>query len=165
MALRGWVCGLALGVAASAIGAPALAQQATNCPPSLNHPADGPFSRISDGLVRGPCAEASLPPATPTPVPSPPPSDGAPPAGVPIVADLQVAGTALGFERGIAPAPGLTVAYQGQEYLVVEVTALGGGPTFSGGSRFVITSRGGSLDVGLRAVERLDRQVAAAPLR
>ena len=135
MLWRGKVCGLALGVVMAA--QPAVAQQ----------------------------AEPFLLPADPAPVPAAASSDFVPPAGMPVVADLHVASTVLGFERGIAPAPGRTVGYQGQEYLVVEVAAAGNGPTFSGGSRFVITTRGGALEVGLKAMDGRDRQLAATSLR
>lgn len=135
MLWRGKGCGLAL--AAVMAAQPALAQQ----------------------------AEPALPPANPAPLSAAESSDFAPPASVPAVADVHVASTALGFERGIAPAPGGTIGYQGQEYLVVEVAAVGNGPTFSGGSRFVITTRGGDLEVGLKAVDGRDRQLAAASLR
>jgi hypothetical protein len=106
--------------------------------------------------------QAALLPINPAPVPAAASPDVALPARAPIVADLHVASTALGFESGIAPAPGRTIGYQGQEYLVVEVAAVGNGPTFSGGSRFVITTRGGALEVGLKAMDGRDRQVAAA---
>jgi hypothetical protein len=135
MLWRGKVCGLALGAVMAAL--PALAQQ----------------------------AEPSLLPANPAPVPAAASSDVAPPAGVPAVADLHVASTALGFEQGIAPALGRTIGYQSQEYLVVEVAAVGNGPTFSGGSRFVITTQGGALEVGLKATDGRDRQLAATSLR
>jgi hypothetical protein len=135
MLWAGKVCGLALGVVMAA--QPALAQQA------------GP----------------SLLPTNPAPVPAAANSDFVPPADTLAVADLHVASTALGFERGIAPAPGRTIGYQGQEYLVVEVAAVGNGPTFSGGSRFVITTRGGALEVGLKAMDGRDRQLAATSLR
>ena len=139
MLWRGKVCGLALGAVMAAL--PALAQQAG-----------------------APYAEPSALPANPAPVPAAATSAG-PPAGVPVVADLHVTSTALGLERGIAPAPGRTIGYEGKEYLVVEVAAVGNGPTFSGGSRFVITTRDGALEVGLKAMDRRDRQVAAAPIR
>ena len=84
---------------------------------------------------------------------------------MPTVADLHVSSTALGFEKGIAPAPGRTIDYRGQEYLVVEVAAVDNSPTFSGGSRFVITVRGGALEVGLKAMDGDVRQVAATSLR
>jgi len=92
-------------------------------------------------------------------------SDIAPPAGAPVLADLHVASTELGFQRGIAPAPGRTVGYRGLDYLVVEVTAVGDGPVFSGGSLFAITTTGGALDVGLKAMDERERQMAAAPIR
>src|SRR5438876_3819461 len=149
MALCGRVCGLALGAVALGLGWPALAQQTTSCPPSLHNPADGPFGRIAGNLSQAPCAEPTLPPATIAPLPSQPQSEAAPPAGQPVVADFHVASTELGFQKGVAPAPGRTVGYRGQEYVVVEVTAAAEGPTFSGGSRFVITTAGGALEVGL----------------
>jgi hypothetical protein len=132
MLWRGKVCGLALGAVVAV--QPALAQQ----------------------------AEPSLLPINPVPVPAAASSDFIPPADTLAVADLHVASTALGFERGIAPAPGRTIGYQGREYLVVEVAAAGNGPTFSGGSRFVITIQGGALQVGLKAMDARDRQVAAS---
>ena len=152
MSLRGWVCSLALAIATSTLGVPAVAQQAATCPSSVHNP-DG------SGLVAMPCG---LVPATVAPVSSKARSDVAPPAGAPVVADLHVASTELGFQRGIGPAPGRTVAYRGLEYLVVEVAAAGDGPIFSGGSRFVITTKGGALDVGLRAMDERERQLAAA---
>jgi hypothetical protein len=165
MSLRGRVWGLALGVATLALGLPAFAQQATTCPPSLHNPADGPFGVLSGDLLQTPCAEPSLPPATVEPMPSKPRSDIAPPVGVPIVADLRVASTELGFQQGVAPAPGRTVGYRGLEYMVVEVAAVGDGPIFSGGSRFVITTKGGALDVGLKAMDERERQMAVATVR
>ncbi len=78
------------------------------------------------------------------------------------MADLQVSSTDLGFDREVAPAPGRAVDYRGQEYLVVTVEAVGNGPVFSGGSRFVITTRGGALRVGLRALDDRERRIAAA---
>jgi hypothetical protein len=97
------------------------------------------------------------------PISGEPPRLGAPPPGAPVAADVHVASVQLGFERGIGPAPGQTVAWQGASYLVVDAIASDGRPTFSGGSRFVITSSGGSLEIGLRAIDRLtDRHVARA---
>jgi hypothetical protein len=120
---------------------------------------------LSGDLLQTPCAEPSLPPATVAPMPSKACSDIAPPAGAPVAADLHVASTELGFQQGIAPAPGRTVGYLGVEYLVVEVSALGDGPIFSGGSRFVITTKGGALDVGLKAMDERERRMAAASIR
>ena len=96
------------------------------------------------------------------PVPGEPPRLGAPEPGVPAVADLHVPSVALGFDTGVGPAPGQTVTWKGAAYLVVDAVANGGRPTFSGGSRFVITSAGGTLEIGLRAVDRTDAQVAQA---
>jgi hypothetical protein len=81
------------------------------------------------------------------------------------VADLHVASTELGFAKSVAPAPGRIVGYLGQQYLVVDVAAAGSGPTFSGGSRFVITTMGGELKVGLRAIDDRERRMAAAALQ
>lgn len=96
------------------------------------------------------------------PVPGETPRLGAPEPGAPVVADFRVPSIALGFDRGVGPAPGLTVTWQGASYLVVDAVASEGRPTFSGGSRFVITSHGGTLEIGLRAVDRTDAQVAQA---
>jgi hypothetical protein len=97
------------------------------------------------------------------PLPGPTPRVGAPPPGVPLVADRHVLSTDLGFERGIGPAAGQTVSWRGAMYLVVDVTADGGRPTFSGGSRFAITTAGGTLDVGLKAVTPpAERRIADA---
>jgi hypothetical protein len=135
MLWRGKACGLALGAVMAAM--PALAQQ----------------------------GESFVVPVNPAPVPAAASPDFAPPAGVPAVADLHVASTVLGFEKGVAPAPGRTIRYRDQQYLVVEVAAVGNGPTFSGGSRFVITTRDGALEVGLKAMDGRDRQLAARSLR
>jgi hypothetical protein len=96
------------------------------------------------------------------PVPGEPPRLGAPEPGVPAVADLHISSVALGFDQGVGPAPGQTVTWKGASYLVVDAVASEGRPTFSGGSRFVITSAGGTLEIGLRAVDRGDAQVAQA---
>ena len=147
MAWRRQVRGLAFALTMVAYGPALVAQQAAMCPPS-------------DGMPQPPCAEPSLPPASHPPLPGAN-SDAVPPAGVAPVADLHVSSTDLGFERGIGPAPGGTVGYRGQAYLVVDVAAVDGRATFSGGSHFVVTTKGGALEVGLRATDRRDRQVAA----
>jgi len=95
------------------------------------------------------------------PLPGEPPRVGAPPPGVPLVADHHVPSTDLGFQRGVGPAAGQTVSWHGERYLVVDVTAEGGRPTFAGGSRFSITTAGAALDIGLKAlVPQADRQMA-----
>ena len=78
---------------------------------------------------------------------------------------LEPLGLRFGIGRrgiGIAPAHGRADAYQGPEYLVVEVAETGGGPTFSGGSRFVIATKGGALEIGLKAMDERERRMAAA---
>ena len=90
------------------------------------------------------------------------PKLGAPPPGVPEVADVHVRSVDLGFDKGVGPAPGQSVTWQGGAYVVVDAVASEGRPTFSGGSRFVITSAGGSLEIGLKAVVPVDAQVAQA---
>jgi hypothetical protein len=96
------------------------------------------------------------------PVPGESPRLGPPSPAVPTVADIHVSSVDLGFERGIGPAPGQTVTWHGASYLVVDAGANEGRPTFSGGSRFVITSAGGALEIGLKALAPVDAQVAQA---
>jgi hypothetical protein len=86
------------------------------------------------------------------PVPGQPPRAAPAPAVALPHAERYLPSTALGFDRGVGPAPGQVVTWRGARYLVVEVAADQDQPTFSGGSRFVITSRGGSLEVGLMAL-------------
>ena len=147
MAWRGQMRGLAFALTMVAFGPAVVAQQATMCP-------------LSNGILQPPCAEPSPPPASHPPLPGVN-SDAVPPAGVAPVADLHVASTDLGFDRGIGPAPGETIGYRRQAYLVVDVAAIDGGPTFAGGSRFAVTTKGGALEVGLKAMDGRDRQVAA----
>ena len=96
------------------------------------------------------------------PVRGEPPKLGAPPPGAPEVADVHVPSVDLGFDKGVGPAPGQSVTWQGTSYVVVDAVANEGRPTFSGGSRFVITSAGGTLEIGLKAVASVDAQVAQA---
>jgi hypothetical protein len=118
---------------------------------------------IGIALVLPAAAQPLTTPLAPEkPVPGGPPQLGAPEPGVPTVADLHVPSVALGFDKGIGPAPGQTVTWKGTSYLVVDAVASEGRPTFSGGSRFVITSAGGTLDIGLKAVDRADALVAQA---
>ena len=70
--------------------------------------------------------------------------------------------TDLGFERGIGPAPGRGVTWRGRTYLVVDVTVTNGRPTFAGGSRFIITTDGGALDIGLKAIAKGVRETEMA---
>ena len=87
---------------------------------------------------------------------------GAPEPGTPAVADIHVSSVDLGFDTGIGPAPGQTVTWKGASYVVIDAVANEGRPTFSGGSRFVITSDGGTLQIGLKAVVPVDAQMAQA---
>jgi hypothetical protein len=99
-----------------------------------------------------------LPPLTTRPTAAKAPPVNPPPAGPPEIADHHIASTDLGFERGIGPAPGWGVTWRGRIYLVVDVTAEDGRPTFAGGSRFIITTDGGALDIGLKAIARGARE-------
>lgn len=72
--------------------------------------------------------------------------------GAKVVPDYRVASTELGFEKGVAPAPGRTVIYRGGNYFVAEVLVAGGGPIFSGNSRHVISTSGANLMVGLKEI-------------
>lgn len=100
---------------------------------------------------------------------SPAPAERAKPAKErqPLVPDYRIASTELGFEQGIAPAPGRTVKYRGADYVVAEVTAAGGGPVFSGNSRHVIAAGGDKLMVGLKEVgpDQEARAQGKAPAR
>jgi hypothetical protein len=96
------------------------------------------------------------------PVTGDPPRLGVPVPGAPEVADVHIPSVDLGFEKGVGPAPGRTVTWQGASYLVVDVVANDGRPTFSGGSHFVITSAGGTLEIGLKALVHVDARMAQA---
>jgi len=148
MAKRLGVFGLLAGMVAVA-ALPSVAQEA-NCPAKADTIVDGAFSKFTDDLPKPPCAEPSLPPGTVRPVASQPHPQYAKP-DKPLAADYHVISTALGFEKGVAPAPGLAVTYQGKKYRVTDVQVDGGGPSFSGGSRFVISISGSSLMVGLKS--------------
>ncbi len=75
------------------------------------------------------------------------------PVPEPKIADTHVESTELGFERGIGPAVGRTVTYHKKRYEVTDVAAIGGGPTFSGGSRFTVAPEGRALSIGLKKVD------------
>lgn len=114
--------------------------------------ANGLFQGFKDGLPRPPCAEPTLLPGKVKPLNSRKPAEFATPADPTLKADTQIASTELGFQEGVAPAPGRAINYHGQKYLVIDVTANGGGPTFAGGSPFVIGIDGAKLTVGLKAI-------------
>lgn len=145
---------LATGCLAFAMALPASAQEQvqTNCPSGNNATiGEGSITGFVDGLPSPPCQEPSLPPATPTPLFSRNHEFPAP-AGAPRQPDFRVASTELGFDKGIGPAPGYAIAYQGKRYLVIDIKTADGSPFFSGGSRFVIGVKGANLDVGLAPI-------------
>jgi hypothetical protein len=133
---------------------PAAAQQQPACPAPRGSLAEGAFGGFKNTLVVPPCAEPSLPPMTARPAPDRAPPTNPPPAGPPEVAEYHVTATDLGFERGIGPAPGRGVTWRGRTYVVVDVTTRDGRPTFAGGSRFIITTEGGLLEIGLKPLPK-----------
>lgn len=143
--------GLVAGVAA---GLPAAAEQPPACSAPHGSLAEGVFSGFANAILVPPCAEPSLPPLTMQPTAAKPPPANPLPARPPQIADHHVASTELGFERGIGPALGRGVTWRGRLYLVVDVKARDGRPTFAGGSRFVITTDGGALEIGLKAIAK-----------
>jgi hypothetical protein len=141
-------------VAAVTVVLPAAAQQPQACAAPRGSLAEGAFGGFKNALPLPPCAEPSLPPLTTWPTAAVAPPVNPPPAGAPEIADHHIASTDLGFERGIGPAPGRGVTWRGRIYVVVDVTAEDGRPTFAGGSRFIITTDGGALDIGLKAMAK-----------
>jgi len=69
------------------------------------------------------------------------------------LADTHVESTKLGFDKGIGPAVGRNVTWRGREYEVTDVAVVGGGPSFCGGSKFVVAPEGGSLMIGLKEID------------
>lgn len=110
------------------------------------------FGEFKKTLPLPPCPETSLPPLAARGTAGKPPRVGAPPAREPERADHHIPSTDLGFQRGIGPAPGYAVTWRGRKYRVIDVVANDGRPTFAGGSRFIITTAGGALEVGLKAL-------------
>jgi hypothetical protein len=147
--------GLAAAVAAAL---PAAAQQPPACTAPHGSLAEGAFGGFENPVPLPPCAEPSLPPLTTRPTAAKAPPVNPPPAGPPEIADHHIASTDLGFERGIGPAPGWGVTWRGRIYVVVDVTARDGRPTFAGGSHFIITTEGGALDIGLKAIAKGARE-------
>jgi hypothetical protein len=129
------------------VSQPAAAQDNQGCPGPLNF-----FGGFKATVPIPPCPDTSLPPLGVGETVAKPPPVGAPPAGDPQRPEHHVASTDLGFERGIGPAPGHAVTWRGRKYIVVDVMASEGRPTFAGGSRFIITTDGGSLEIGLKAL-------------
>lgn len=98
-------------------------------------------------------AAAPMPaPMAVAPLMAPTPDKAKPPA-LDMPADLHVDSTRLGYEKGIGPAVGRLVTWRDKEYEVTDVVVSDGGPSFSGGSRFVVAPAGRGLMVGLRALE------------
>lgn len=128
---------------------PARAQQPPACNAPWRYPGDGASGAYVTTLVLPPCAGPSLPPIAGKAPPVNPP-----PANPPEIADHLIPSTDLGYEQGIGPAPGWAVTWRGSVYVVVYVTAREGRPTFTGGSRYIITTAGGVLDVGLKAIAK-----------
>jgi len=147
--------GLAVAVT---VALPIAAQQPPACTAPRGSLGEGAFGGFKNTVPLPPCAEPSLPPLTARPAAAKAPSLNPPPAGPRLIADRHIASTDLGFERGIGPAPGWGVNWRGRTYLVVDVTASDGRPTFAGGSHFIITTEGGALEIGLKAVAKGARE-------
>jgi hypothetical protein len=145
---------LVVGSTVLLLAPPVLAQerQVATCPAVHNDMADEAFAGFADGLPRAPCSEPSLPPSSVPPLKSGKRTDYAAPAGPPLVADQHVVSTELGFEQGVGPAPGRAVTYHGQKYRVVDIKVKDGGPSFTGGSAFVVGVNGSTLMVGLKSI-------------
>jgi hypothetical protein len=146
---------LTVGGAVLLFAVPAVAQsrlQAAGGVSESSGVADGAFAGFTRGLPLPPQGEPSLPPGSVAPMSSGKPPEVASPAGKPLVADTHVASTELGFRQGVAPAPGHAIIFHGQKFRVIDVEASGGGPTFAGGSPFVIGESGSRLMVGLKSM-------------
>jgi hypothetical protein len=70
----------------------------------------------------------------------------------PSASDFRVDSTSLGFPRGVGPAPGRRVVYNGRAYQVANTIAQGGGNVIAQGGGNVIAQGGGNLTVVLRLV-------------
>ncbi len=153
MSVRVRLLALLTGSLALALALPAAAQQpeGAGCPASNATIGGGKMAGFGEGMPAPPCQDPSLPPATPR-LDVSKSSEFPPPAGDPARPEFRVASTELGFDKGIGPAPGYSIAYQGKRYLVIDIKTADGSPFFSGGTRFVIGVDGASLDVGLAAM-------------
>ena len=96
--------------------------------------------------------QAMMPGPLPTPIMAPTPKTFDKPPEVKL-ADTHVESTRLGYDKGIGPAVGRTVTWRGREYEVTDVAVIGGGPSFCGGSKFVIAPEGRGLMIGLKEVD------------
>jgi hypothetical protein len=94
-----------------------------------------------------------FPPKDTKPIVAPVEKAKVPAPAVVVTAGVRVESSELGFDKGVAPAPGRTVNWQGSPHLVIEVAAVGGGTVFSGGSRHVIGVSGSQLMVALKFID------------
>lgn len=92
----------------------------------------------------------SAPLATPIMAPTPKTIDKPPEVKL---ADTHVESTKLGYDKGVGPAVGRNVTWRGRDYEVTDVAVVGGGPSFCGGSKFVIAPEGRVLLIGLKEVD------------
>lgn len=88
----------------------------------------------------------------PTPIMAPTPRTIDKPA-VAKLADTQVDSVKLGYDKGVGPAIGRNVSWRGKDYEVTGVEVVGGGPSFSGNSKFVIAPQGKGLMIGLKEID------------
>ena len=88
----------------------------------------------------------------PTPIMAPAPKTFDKPPEVKL-ADTHVESTKLGYDQGVGPAVGRNVTWRGREYEVTDVAVVGGGPSFCGGSKFVVAPEGRSLMIGLKEID------------
>lgn len=110
---------------------------------------EGTASGFAPAVPPTRCSEPTMPPAFVMPFHS----EASTQPEAPLAADLHLASTELGFEKGVGPAPGHSVQYRGQKYRVTGIEVKGGGRFFSGGSAFVVGVSGSSLIVGLKAIQ------------
>lgn len=96
--------------------------------------------------------QGMMPAPLPRPITAPTPKtiDKAPVAKV---ADMHVDSVKLGYEKGVGPAVGRNITWRGKEYEVTGIEVVGGGPSFSGNSKFAIAPEGKGLMIGLKALD------------
>ena len=75
----------------------------------------------------------------------------------PKIAEKHVESTELGYDSGVGPAVGNTVTLHNKQYEVTDVVTVGGGPTFSGNSKFTVAPAGKRLSVGLKPIVDPDK--------
>ena len=96
--------------------------------------------------------QGMMPSPLPTPIMAPTPKTIDKPPEVKL-ADTHVESTKLGYDKGVGPAVGRNVTWRGREYEVTDVAVVGGGPSFCGGSKFVVAPEGRGLMIGLKEVD------------